>query len=161
MKLSSRSDYATKAMLELSTTPDKPVNLAYLAQIEDISISYLEQIFSLLRKHELVKSVRGPGGGYILSRPMHEITIGDIVNAIDMNRKSKKIEHAEMHKDPANQLASQQMWEQLSSMVYDYLNKIINSNLAIPLAHRPPENRIQCSHKLINASGTLHFIFIG
>lgn len=124
MKLSSRSDYATKAMLELSTTPDKPVNLAYLAQIEDISISYLEQIFSLLRKHGLVKSVRGPGGGYILSRPMSEITIGDIVNAIDMNRKSKKIEQAEMHMDPAEQLASRQMWEQLSTMVYDYLNKI-------------------------------------
>jgi len=124
MKLSSRSDYATKAMLELSTTPDKPVNLAYLAQVEDISISYLEQIFSLLRKHGLVKSVRGPGGGYILSKPMSEITIGDIVYAIDMNRKSKKIEQAEKHSDPAHQPASQQMWEQLSNMVYSYLNNI-------------------------------------
>ena len=124
MKLSSRSDYATKAMLELTITPDKPVNLAYLAQVEDISISYLEQIFSLLRKHGLVKSVRGPGGGYILSKPMSEITIGDIVKAIDMNRKSKKIEQAEMLNDPAHQPASQQMWEQLSSMIYDYLNEI-------------------------------------
>jgi len=124
MKLSSRSDYATKAMLELSTTQDRPVNLAYLAQIEDISISYLEQIFSLLRKHGLVKSVRGPGGGYILSKPMREITIGEIVKAIDMNRKSKKIEQAELHSNPNHQLASQKMWEQLSSMVYDYLNKI-------------------------------------
>ncbi len=124
MKLSSRSDYATKAMLELSTTPDKPVNLAYLAQVEDISISYLEQIFSLLRKHGLVKSVRGPGGGYILSKPMHEITIGDIVKAIDMDRKSKKIEQSEKHNDPAHQPASRQMWEQLSTMIYDYLNNI-------------------------------------
>ncbi len=124
MKLSSRSDYATKAMLELSTTPDKPVNLAYLAQVEDISISYLEQIFSLLRKHELVKSVRGPGGGYILSKPMSDITIGDIVKAIDMNRKSKKIEHAENANDPQHQPASRQMWEQLSDMLYDYLNEI-------------------------------------
>lgn len=124
MKLSSRSDYATKAMLELSTIPDKPVNLVYLAQVEDISISYLEQIFSLLRKHELVKSVRGPGGGYILSRPMSDITIGDIVKAIDTNRKSKKIEQAEKSNDPVNQPASRQMWELLSNMVYDYLNKI-------------------------------------
>ncbi len=124
MKLSSRSDYATKAMLELTITPDKPVNLAYLAQVEDISISYLEQIFSLLRKHGLVKSVRGPGGGYILSKPMSEITIGDIVKAIDMNRKSKKIEQSEMLNDPSHQPASQKMWEQLSNMVYDYLNKI-------------------------------------
>jgi len=100
MKLSSRSDYATKAMLELSTMPDKPVNLAYLAQVEDISISYLEQIFSLLRKHELVKSVRGPGGGYILSKPMSKITIGDIVKAIDLSRKSKKIEQSETSTTP-------------------------------------------------------------
>ncbi|VAX05700.1 Iron-sulfur cluster regulator IscR [hydrothermal vent metagenome] len=124
MKLSSRSDYATKAMLELSTTPDKPVNLAYLAQVEDISISYLEQIFSLLRKHNLVKSVRGPGGGYILSKPMSEITISDIVKAIDMDRKSKKIAQSEQHSDPSHQPASQQMWEQLSCMVYDYLSTI-------------------------------------
>ncbi|NOZ36579.1 MAG: Rrf2 family transcriptional regulator [Gammaproteobacteria bacterium] len=124
MKLSSRSDYATKAMLELSTMPDKPVNLAYLAQVEDISISYLEQIFSLLRKHELVKSVRGPGGGYILSKPMSDITIGDIVKAIDLSRKSKKIEQSERLNDPASQPASRQMWQQLSNMLYDYLNKI-------------------------------------
>ncbi len=124
MKLSSRSDYATKAMLELSTTPDKPVNLAYLAQVEDISISYLEQIFSLLRKHDLVKSVRGPGGGYILSKPMNNITIGNIVKAIDMSRKSKKLEQAEDLDDPTHKPASHQMWEHLSSMVYGYLNKI-------------------------------------
>ncbi|VAX12414.1 Iron-sulfur cluster regulator IscR [hydrothermal vent metagenome] len=124
MKLSSRSDYATKAMLELTTMPDKPVNLAYLAQVEDISISYLEQIFSLLRKHELVKSVRGPGGGYILSKPMSNITIGDIVKAIDMSRKSKKIEQSEKLNESGHQPASRQMWEQLSNMLYDYLNEI-------------------------------------
>lgn len=124
MKLSSRSDYATKAMLELSTTPGKPVNLAYLAQVENISISYLEQIFSLLRKHGLVKSVRGPGGGYVLSRPMNEITIGDIVHAIDANQKSRKRERREQHSDASHQPASRQMWEQLSNMIYDHLNRI-------------------------------------
>ena len=95
MKLSSRSDYAAKAMLELSMTPDRPVNLAYLAQVENISISYLEQIFALLRKDGLVKSVRGPGGGYILGKPLDEIAIGDIVKSIDMNRTSKKAAQAE------------------------------------------------------------------
>ncbi len=146
MKLSSRSDYAAKAMLELSTTPDKPVNLAYLAQVEDISISYLEQIFSLLRKDGLVKSVRGPGGGYILSKPMSEITIGDIVKAIDMNRKSKKIEHAEKYTDPAYQPASQQMWEQLSNMVYDYLNTISLADV-----HNASKQQIEDEQ---NSSGT-------
>ncbi len=142
MKLSSRSDYATKAMLELSTLPDKPVNLVYLAQVEDISISYLEQIFSLLRKHNLVKSVRGPGGGYILNKPMSEITIGDIVKAIDMNRKSKKIEQAEKLSDSIHQPVSRQMWEQVSNMVYDYLNEISLEDI-----HRIHQLRIEDEHR--------------
>ena len=69
MKLSSRADYAAKAMLELSINPNRPVTLAYLARLQDISISYLEQIFAQLRKHGLVRSVRGPGGGYVLNKP--------------------------------------------------------------------------------------------
>lgn len=126
MKLSSRSDYAAKAMLELSMTPDRPVNLAYLAQVENISISYLEQIFALLRKDGLVKSVRGPGGGYILGKPLDEIAIGDIVKSIDMNRTSKKAAQAEAIASSGDAYlpASRKMWEQLSEFVYDYLSNI-------------------------------------
>ncbi|MDH5572732.1 MAG: Rrf2 family transcriptional regulator [Gammaproteobacteria bacterium] len=126
MKLSSRSDYAAKAMLELSLTPDRPINLAYLAQVENISISYLEQIFALLRKDGLVKSVRGPGGGYILGRPLNEITIGDIVKSIDMSRPSKKAAQSEALANSGETYlpASRKMWEQLSHFVYDYLNNI-------------------------------------
>ena len=78
MKLSSRADYAAKAMLELSINPNRPVTLAYLARLQDISISYLEQIFAQLRKHGLVKSVRGPGGGYVLAGSPDSISIGHI-----------------------------------------------------------------------------------
>ena len=121
MKLSSRSDYAAKAMLELSMTPNKPVNLAYLAQVENISLSYLEQIFALLRKHNLVKSVRGPGGGYILGRSLNEISIGDIVKAIDLDKPStKNTDTNTMDHRPA----SHAMWAQLSYIVHDYLNQI-------------------------------------
>ncbi|MGD8796679.1 MAG: Rrf2 family transcriptional regulator, partial [Thiohalophilus sp.] len=77
MKLSSRADYAAKAMLELTMSPDRPVTLAYLAHTQNISISYLEQIFALLRKHGLVRSVRGPGGGYVLNKSIDEISVGD------------------------------------------------------------------------------------
>ena len=119
MKLSSRSDYATKAMLELSMSPERPITLAYLAHTQDISISYLEQIFALLRKHDLVRSVRGPGGGYVLNKPMNEISIGDIVKAIDFSlNKPKPME------DNQSAPESQHLWHHLSDLVYNYLSSV-------------------------------------
>jgi Rrf2 family iron-sulfur cluster assembly transcriptional regulator len=115
MKLSSRADYAAKAMLELSINPNRPVTLAYLARLQDISISYLEQIFAQLRKHGLVKSVRGPGGGYVLNKPFSEITIGDIVDAIDHPSAKASI----MPDDETHQL-----WGQLSQIVYNHLDTV-------------------------------------
>ena len=115
MKLSSRADYAAKAMLELSINPDRPVTLAYLARLQDISISYLEQIFAQLRKHGLVKSVRGPGGGYVLNKAFSEITIGDIVDAIDHpSEKASSLPDDETH----------QLWGQLSQIVYNHLDTV-------------------------------------
>lgn len=115
MKISSRADYAAKAMLELSINPDRPVTLSYLSRLQDISISYLEQIFAQLRKHDLVKSVRGPGGGYVLNRPLGDITVGDIAKAID-NISSL---HQSDQTDKTHKL-----WEQLSDMVYQHLDTI-------------------------------------
>jgi len=115
MKLSSRADYAAKAMLELSINPNRPVTLAYLARLQDISISYLEQIFAQLRKHGLVKSVRGPGGGYVLNKPFNQITIGDIVEAIDHpDNKASSLPDDETH----------QLWGQLSQIVYNHLDTV-------------------------------------
>ncbi len=116
MKLSSRADYAAKAMLELSINPNRPVTLAYLARLQDISISYLEQIFAQLRKHGLVKSVRGPGGGYVLNKPFSDITIGDIVEAIDHpnDRSTADAQDDETH----------QLWGQLSQIVYSHLDTV-------------------------------------
>ena len=116
MKLSSRADYAAKAMLELSLNPDRPVTLAYLARLQDISISYLEQIFAQLRKHDLVKSVRGPGGGYVLNKSLAEISIGNIVNAID-HHANKAIEAGSMDE-------THQLWDQLSQSVYRHLSTV-------------------------------------
>jgi len=116
MKLSSRADYAAKAMLELSLNPDRPVTLAYLARLQDISISYLEQIFAQLRKHDLVKSVRGPGGGYVLNKTLSEISIGDIVNSIDT--------HANSSAEAGTMDETHQLWDQLSQSVYRHLSTV-------------------------------------
>ncbi|MCG6886025.1 MAG: Rrf2 family transcriptional regulator [Proteobacteria bacterium] len=102
-------------MLELSINPDHPVTLSYLSRLQNISISYLEQIFAQLRKHELVKSVRGPGGGYVLNRAMADITVGDVVKAIDNISALSQGE-------PSDKTHS--LWNQLSTLVYQHLDTI-------------------------------------
>lgn len=84
MKLTSKGRYAVTAMLDVAlNSQNGPVSLAEISERQEISLSYLEQLFSRLRKNGLVSSVRGPGGGYILSRGMDEIAISAIVKAVD------------------------------------------------------------------------------
>ena len=85
MRLSTKGRYAVMAMADLAQheAANKPVSLADIAQRQEISLSYLEQLFAKLRRGGLVKSVRGPGGGYRLSRPSAELRIADIIVAVD------------------------------------------------------------------------------
>ena len=85
MRLSTNGRYAVMAMADLAAheAGAKPVSLADIAQRQEISLSYLEQLFAKLRRGGLVKSVRGPGGGYRLSRASAELRIADIILAVD------------------------------------------------------------------------------
>jgi len=83
MKDSSKARYAVSALVDLACQPaHHPTTLAAIAKRQDISVSYLEQLFAKLRAAGLIKSVRGPGGGYILARTSADITIGDIYEAV-------------------------------------------------------------------------------
>src|ERR1700749_4867832 len=85
MRLSTKGRYAVMAMADLAQPepPKKPVSLADIAKRQEISLSYLEQLFAKLRRGGLVKSVRGPGGGYRLNRPAGEVRISDIIVSVD------------------------------------------------------------------------------
>lgn len=86
MHLSTRGRYAIMAMLDLAVLgmgTSRPVTLAMIAERQQISLSYLEQLFAKLRKAGVVDSVRGPGGGYKVSRPLENVWLSDIVNAVD------------------------------------------------------------------------------
>lgn len=84
MRLTTKGRYAVTAMLDLSINYDKgPITLADISKRQGISLSYLEQLFSKLRKNGLVDSARGPGGGYRLSREASEIAVGEIITAVD------------------------------------------------------------------------------
>lgn len=84
MKMSTKGRYAVMAMIDIATHSDgEPVSLAEIAERQDISQEYLEQLFGKLRKHKLVESARGPGGGYRLATPMNEIPVAKIIAAVD------------------------------------------------------------------------------
>lgn len=84
MRLTTKGRYAVTAMLDLALhSQSGPVSLAEISGRQEISLSYLEQLFSKLRKRELVRSVRGPGGGYCLQRPSEDVFIAEIVDAVD------------------------------------------------------------------------------
>lgn len=86
MKLTTKGRYAVTAMLDLAIhANDSPIPLADISQRQGISLSYLEQLFARLRRQGLVKSARGPGGGYRLNRVADDITIVEVLNAIDEN----------------------------------------------------------------------------
>lgn len=84
MKMSTKGRYAVMAMIDIATHSDgEPVSLAEIAERQDISQEYLEQLFGKLRKKKLVESARGPGGGYRLAVPMSEIPVAKIIAAVD------------------------------------------------------------------------------
>jgi Rrf2 family iron-sulfur cluster assembly transcriptional regulator len=118
MTISSRAHYAIKAMLNLAFQMPNPVSLTSLAKKLDISLSYLEQIFALLRKNNLVKGVRGPGGGYVLGKPNEVITVAEIVSAIDVNRKTASAPSGQ------SQSSTYAAWGVLENRIYNYLDGI-------------------------------------
>jgi Rrf2 family iron-sulfur cluster assembly transcriptional regulator len=120
MKLSTKGRHAVTAMMELALRHNKgPVTLADISAQQSISISYLEQLFARLRQHKLVTGMRGPGGGYCLARQAGEITIADILTAVDdMVRRDESLQTA------GEIPRSMMMWHRLSNQVYDYLNSI-------------------------------------
>ena len=84
MRLTTKGRFAVTAMIDLALREHTgPVALAAISQRQQISLSYLEQLFGKLRRHELVESTRGPGGGYSLGRKAEEITVADIIVAVD------------------------------------------------------------------------------
>ena len=122
MKLSSRTQYAIKAMLELANSPKSSISLNSLSTTQNISLSYLEQIFAALRKNQLVNSVRGPGGGYLIAKPLEAITVADIVVAIDP-QLTKCAEYQ------ADSNISKAMWNSLSTKIYSYMDSITLAQL--------------------------------
>jgi Rrf2 family iron-sulfur cluster assembly transcriptional regulator len=124
VKLTTKGRYAVTAMLDLALHQGKgPITLSDIAQRQGISLSYLEQLFSRLRKEHLVSSVRGPGGGYSLARDAGDIFVAQVITAVDENVDTTRCGGA--HNCQNNQRClTHDLWRDLSDRIYDYLNRI-------------------------------------
>ena len=124
MKLATKARYGVTAMMDLAINENvRPVTLADISQYQGISLSYLEQLFAKLRSKDLVRGVRGPGGGYRLARPANEISIAQIVSAInDMEDQNSSDNSQTTKNNKAEKLNT--MWGSLSQQIYQFLDGI-------------------------------------
>jgi len=124
VKLTSKGRYAVTAILDLAFHADSgPVTLAHISRRQDISLSYLEQLFTRLRKRKLVLSTRGPGGGYSLARPADRISISEVVAAVDGGVDTTRCSGASNCHD-GQQCLTHELWDELSSQIHEFLNNI-------------------------------------
>ena len=124
MRLTAKGRYAVTAMLDLALHHDQgPVTLADIATRQGISLSYLEQLFSQLRKQGLVDSTRGPGGGYRLGHEPDAIVVSDVIGAVDENMDSTRCHGKENCQDDERCL-THDLWTDLSDQIHQFLSGV-------------------------------------
>ncbi len=129
MRLTTKGRYAVTAMLDLALYSTKgPVSLADISGRQEISLSYLEQLFSKLRQNDLVKSVRGPGGGYYLKHPKTDIYVAQIIDAVN---ESVDATHCAGKGNCKNGevCLTHHLWESLSQQIHQFLSQISLADL--------------------------------
>ena len=124
MKLTSKGRYAVTAMLDLALHVNQgPVTLAAISERQGISLSYLEQLFTRLRRNGLVSSTRGPGGGYLLSGDASDIAVSDVVTAVDETVNATRCGGEENCQD-GQRCLTHDLWTELSDQIFTFLNEI-------------------------------------
>jgi Rrf2 family iron-sulfur cluster assembly transcriptional regulator len=124
MRLTTKGRFAVTAMIDLALHGDNgPVTLAGISERQKISLSYLEQLFGKLRRNKLVSSVRGPGGGYRLMRPMNQVSVADIILAVDEPIDATQCKGKEnCHND--QRCMTHDLWTSLNAKIRDYLTLV-------------------------------------
>jgi len=127
MKLSTRGRYAVMAIVDLAIhTHGNPVKLREVAKRQNLSLFYLEQLFRHLRKSGIVKSIKGPGGGYLLSRPSSEIRISDIIFSVSEPIRATRCAPLSSSgcTNPKTKCLTHGLWEGLGNQIYLYLSSV-------------------------------------
>ena len=151
MRLTTKGRFAVTAMIALGLRHEKgPVTLSAISQRQKISLSYLEQLFGRLRRHELVESMRGPGGGYRLARSSKDITVADIIYAVDEPLDATQCGgKQDGHEDQL--CLTHELWASLNRHLFDFLDSLSLYDLV--------DEQEQTSHGLVEGSVTRHVLF--
>lgn len=124
MRLTTKGRFAVTAMVDLALRgAEGPVALAGISERQQISLSYLEQLFGKLRRHKLVDSVRGPGGGYCIARPLAQVSVADIIRAVDEPLDATQCGGREnCHEE--QRCMTHDLWATLNMKMYEYLASV-------------------------------------
>jgi Rrf2 family iron-sulfur cluster assembly transcriptional regulator len=124
MKLTSKGRYAVTAMLDVALhSQHGPVSLYDISVRQEISLSYLEQLFSKLRKQALVESIRGPGGGYRLGKDANDIAVGEVISAVNESIDATKCS-GKADCQGGEKCLTHNLWQDLSDRISNFLNSI-------------------------------------
>ncbi|WP_428242189.1 Fe-S cluster assembly transcriptional regulator IscR [Gynuella sp.] len=124
MRLTTKGRYAVTAMLDLALHEKSgPISLADISTRQEISLSYLEQLFAKLRRAELVSSVRGPGGGYRLGRDGHLINVAEVVDAVNESMDATRCE-GQGNCQKGERCLTHHLWQDLSAQIHEFLSGI-------------------------------------
>lgn len=152
MRLTTKGRYAVTAMLDLAVNAESgPICLADISQRQEISLSYLEQLFARLRRANLVRSVRGPGGGYLLAMAPQDISVASVIDAVDESVDSTRCGGLSdcQHGDTC---LTHHLWCELSEQIHDFLDGITLGQLAAKEEVKGIANR---QRRRLNASNIL------
>ena len=150
MRLTTKGRFAVTAMIDLGLRASNgPVALAAISQRQQISLSYLEQLFGKLRRHELVESTRGPGGGYSLGREAGQITVADIILAVDEPLDATGCGGKEnCMGDDQGKCMTHDLWTELNARMIEFLSsvtlqKLVDDQIArgVSVAEQAPIKR--------------------
>lgn len=145
MRLSTKGRYAVMAMVDLAMHSDgKPIALADIAARQEISLSYLEQLFAKLRRGGQVKSVRGPGGGYLLARSPSETRISDIILSVDEPIRATRCNPGSPKgcTGTSGRCITHDLWEELSNQIHLFLSSVTVADV--------------CERRVLGTSGILY-----
>ena len=129
MRLTTKGRFAVTAMIDLAMRHGEgPVTLAGISERQKISLSYLEQLFGKLRRHALVDSVRGPGGGYCLAKGLDEVSVADIIQAVDEPIDATQCGGRENCRDD-QRCMTHDLWTNLNKRIFEYLESVTLAQL--------------------------------
>jgi len=152
MRLTTKGRFAVTAMIDLALRSGKgPVTLSGISQRQAISLSYLEQLFGKLRRHEIVESIRGPGGGYSLARKADKVTVADIIIAVDEPLDATQCGG----KDSCNganavtgaRCMTHELWATLNEKMVDYLDSVTLQDLVDQQQQKNAEQAVVVLHR--------------